>query len=270
MEPKYRNDAKSALQRARQALDSGEIPQLRYAALELRMALECLIYERAQSYKEELSNKKLSTWQPKQLLNILLEVDPYADKTSTISFGIEEEYGVAAREMTVLGTDRVISLKEIKEYYDRVGSYLHAPTIEQAAQGKGLPGEKFRKKCEDLYIVIESSLRSKVWNANFKVTTSLDCEDCGTTIVRRVQAQQDGFEATCIECGSSYIITRTPDNKFNWKANNLEIACASPECKEKIFVWRRDIEVGKYWKCKSCNGENTFVIGIQSSNNNTE
>jgi hypothetical protein len=259
----YRNDANSALNKARQALASGESHKLRYAALELRTALECLVYDRAQNYKEELSGKKLNTWQPKQLLNILLKIDPYADQTSIISFGLEEEYGVPAKEMTYLGTDRVISLKEIREYYDRLGSYLHAPTIEQAAQGKGIPGEKLRKSCEELCSIIDSSLGSKVWNADFKLTTSLDCEDCGTKIVRRVQAQQDQFEATCIECDASYILTRTSDNRFIWKANNLQVACANPECRENISVWRRDIAVDKYWKCKSCGGENQFVVGIK-------
>ena len=263
MGTEYRNDAKSALDRARKALAAGKNPQLRYAALELRMALECLVYERAQSYKEELSNKKLNTWQPRQLLAILLEINPHADKTSTISFGIEEEYGVPAKEMTQLGTDRVISLSEIKEYYDRLGSYLHAPTIEQVIQGKGLPGEKLRKTCEDLSNIVQSSLSSKVWNADFKVTTSLDCADCGTKIVRRVHPQQDRFEAACIECRASYILTRTPDDKFNWEEDNVEVACANPECGDKIFVWRRDAAVNRCWTCKLCGGENAFVVGIQ-------
>lgn len=263
MGTEYRNDAKAALHRARKALAASENYQLRYAALELRMALECLVYERAKSYRNELSNKKLSTWQPRQLLGILLEINPHADKSSSISFGLEDEQGVPAKEMTYLGTDRVISLKEIKEYYDRLGSYLHAQTIEQAAQGKGSPGEKLRKSCEDLSIIIESSLSSKVWNADFKITTSLDCEDCGTKIVRRVQTGQDRFEANCIECSASYIINRTTENKFNWQANNIEVACANPECEEKIFVWRRDVALNKCWKCESCGGENAFVIGVQ-------
>lgn len=259
----YRNEAKSALDRARQTLAAGRDCELRYAALELRMALECLVYERAQGYREELSSKKLNTWQPKQLLNILLTIDPHADQTSSIRFGVEKEFGVPAEEMTYLGTDRVISLKEIKEYYDRLGSYLHAPTIDQVRLGKGLPGQKLRKSCEDLSNIIGGSLKSKVWNVNFKVTTSLDCEDCGTKIVRRVQAGKDQFDATCIECEASYILTRTADDKFTWKADNLQVACANPACEKEISVWRRDIAVGKYWKCQSCDGKNEIIFGLK-------
>lgn len=259
----YRNSARLALDRAHQALISGESFQLRYAALELRMALECLVYERALNYKEELSNKKLSTWQPKQLINILLEINPHADKTSTISYGLEEEYGVPAKEMTTLGTDRVISLKEIKDYYDRLGSYLHTPTLEQSTQGKGLPGDKLRKSSEELFKIIKSALSSPVWNTDFKTTTSIICEDCGIKIVRRVSTAGNQFEAVCIECGASYTITRTEDNKFGWKANNHQIACANPECREEVFIWSRDIKLNKHWICKSCGGENAFVLGVQ-------
>ncbi|MCE3261563.1 MAG: hypothetical protein K0R43_642 [Pseudoduganella sp.] len=259
----YRNDARVALDRARLALAAREDSNLRYAALELRMALECLVYERAQSYKEELSNKRLSTWQPKQLLNILLELNPNADKTSTISFGLEEEKGVPAKEMKLLGTDRVISLKEIKEYYDRLGSYLHAPTIEQAMQGKGSPGQKLRKSCEDLSNIIDSSLRSPVWNSDFKMTTSIDCEDCGTKIIRRVHKGQDRFEAVCIECSARYILTRTADDRFAWRADTLELACEGSECGEKITVQRQEIAENRAWTCRACGGENAIVLGVK-------
>lgn len=261
----YREGARLALVRARKALATDEIYQLRYAALELRMALECLVYERAQNYREELSNKKLNTWQPKQLLGLLLEIDPHADKTSTISFGLEEEYGVPAKEMTVLGTERVISLKEIKNYYDRLGSYLHTPTAEQSNQGKGLPGEKLRESCESLFSIIESSLNSSVWNINFKKSTSLTCGDCGTKIVRRVPDNQESFVATCIECGASYTLTRDEGDKVNWKANQHEIQCANPECEEVAVIWTRDITLNKHWNCNRCGGENAFVLGVQFS-----
>lgn len=259
----YRDNAKQALARARQVLNSGETAQLRYAALELRMALECLVYERAQNYQKEFSYKKLNTWQPKKLLALLLEVDPSVDKTATINLGLEEKCGVPAKEMTALGTDRVISLKEIKDYYDRLGSYLHTPTAKQFEHGKGLPSDKLRESCEALFIIIETSLSSKVWNADFKHTTSLPCKDCKTRIIRRIPANEDQFSATCIECCASYTLTKTADNKVYWKANQHEISCANPECGEIASIWHRDIALKSYWTCDKCRGTNTFVLSVE-------
>lgn len=258
----YRNDARLALNRALGHIDSSENANLRYAALELRMALECLIYERAQNYRDELSSKKLSTWQPKQLLSLLLEIDPYADKTSTISVGLEEEYGVQPDVMTELGTDRVISLSEIKDFYDRLGSYLHAPTMEQLEAGKSIPNEKLRSSCEKLIKIIESSLNSKVKNVNFKTTTQYPRDGCGKDIIRRVTTAEAQYQATCIECGGSYTLKKTDNNEYQWSANVQEVACKNPECGEKITLWQKDIDVNRQWICSACNGVNTISLGI--------
>ena len=81
----YRNEARRALQRANDHLDDPGISRGRYAALELRMALESLVYERADSYREELPGRALYTWQPGKLLKMLLEIDPLADKILLIA-----------------------------------------------------------------------------------------------------------------------------------------------------------------------------------------
>jgi hypothetical protein len=130
----YRNAAYDALTRAKQEIDSDDY-RLKYAALELRIALESLAYEHARLYQEEIAIEKLSTWQPRQLFKLLLEFDPYADKSSSLSIGLQEEQGVPAKMMTPLGTERVLGLGEIKKYYDQLGSYLHAPTLDQASRG---------------------------------------------------------------------------------------------------------------------------------------
>lgn len=263
MTNEYRNSAKQALERASQALNLNEETQLRYAALELRMVLECLVYERALNYKEELSNKKLNTWQPKQLIEILLKINPNMDKSSTLSLGCQEAHGITAKEMHTLGTDRRISLEEIKDYYDRLGSYLHTPTLEQSVQGKGLPGEKLRKSCQDLFKIVTDVLNSPIWNVDFKTTESIDCDNCGKKIVRRLCASDDQIQAECIECAASYTLTRTKDNVFMWSGNQQKIACTNPICESETYIWDKDIKLGNAWTCQSCGGSNSFVMGIE-------
>lgn len=109
----YRHLARKSVERAKNELDKNIVHNLPYAALELRMALESIIYERAENYKEELSGKKLSTWQPRKLLMLILEIDPHVDQNSSISAGIEEEYGKPAKQMNFVGSERVLSLKEL-------------------------------------------------------------------------------------------------------------------------------------------------------------
>ena len=138
----YRHEAQLALDRAKENIKKNDIHALRYAALELRMALEALIYQKAKNYKEELPEKDMDTWQPRQLLIKLIEIDPDADKGASVAVGIEEEYGQPAKEMNFIGSEKVLILAEIKKYYDRLGSYLHTPTIKQIKNNKTPSKEK--------------------------------------------------------------------------------------------------------------------------------
>lgn len=50
----YRSDARTHLTDAIEELAVGEDRRLKYAALELRMAMEAVTYDRALAYKDEL------------------------------------------------------------------------------------------------------------------------------------------------------------------------------------------------------------------------
>lgn len=259
----YREIARAALNRAKAELDSSDEFRLRYAALELRMALEALVYERAQLYSVELNNKKLNTWQPSKLLNLLLEVDPHADKSPTISIGKEPSKGVPAdyEDMIELGTDRKLSLKEIKQYYDSIGFYLHTPTIEQAEKLQ-TKIEGFRAKCNEVYKIIEEVLSSKIFNTNLKYATAFECMDCGENIIRRINPSSTDFVATCIKCEATYVVTKREDGSFGWKAITHEVECANPDCNEISLILDRDLRIGAQCKCKACNGFTILTYGL--------
>jgi hypothetical protein len=85
--PNLRPLARDALARARVELASGEEHRLRYAALELRLAMEALTYDRAAAFAELIPPEEYKTWQPRKLMAVLLEIDPAIGMTSTISIG---------------------------------------------------------------------------------------------------------------------------------------------------------------------------------------
>jgi len=258
----YRHDARNALDYAKQELASGEKHRFRYAALELRMAFEALIYERAGNYTEELSNEKLSTWQPGKLLSLLLEIDPSADKNCGLSVGIEEEYGKPAKEMTYMGEERVIKLSEIKKYYDRLGSYLHTLTSDQVAEGKGADLEKIFSRCNEIVAILEQVLASPIFNLNMKIASSMDCIKCGAKIVRRLPPESETVVAKCIKCSASYSVTDLGNNKVEWRAHIQKLKCPSPSCDGTNEIWESDIKVGSEWECVICGVKNKLVLAL--------
>ena len=106
----YRNYARKCLKRYEEELGNSDDERLKYAALELRMSMEALTYDRALAYKDEFPPAEYETWQPRKVMRVLLDIDPSADKDSSFAFGEEEEYGVPGPD------DEVFGFRESSQY----------------------------------------------------------------------------------------------------------------------------------------------------------
>ena len=255
----YRNQARQALKRAQELL-AGD--QLRYAALELRLAIEALTYDRAQAYMKELPLEALSRWQPKQLMDALLEIDPTAGETYTVGVGSEPAPGVAPETMHTLGTEVAFGLAQIKKHYHLVGSLLHTPTMQQLSQGIGWDPHKARKRGEDTAHQIEVSLNSPVWNFTLGVFSDFRCLRCDQPIHKRVPHGQTQLVANCIYCNAPHAGHRREDGKIHWSPMMTRASCPTPNCPEPVELWDDEIKPGTHWTCKGCNKHYRVQHGI--------
>jgi len=259
----YRNLARTHLKNAEVELGMKTDQYLKYAALELRMSMEALTYDRAIAYKDEFPPSEYETWQPRKVMSVLLDIDPMADKDSSLAIGIEEQYGVPAPQMNSLGSEKVLSMKLLKKHYDALGSYLHIQSMKQRRTGAVLDNKKVRDRCQEIATFVEQVLSSPVFNITVGSFASLKCVECDTLIRKRIPSGQSEVNAECYQCKATYTITDEGDGKVMWTPHQREIECANANCQQKIVVWQHEFEVGKHWKCKDCEGVNTFVLAIQ-------
>lgn len=262
MKSNFRHLAREALSRARAELSSEDCTRLKFAALELRMAIESVTYERAQSYKDEIPPAEYRTWQPKKLMQILVDIEPTADRDSTIAFGIEEVPGVQAKEMTYLGGESVFGLKAIKAHYDALGSYLHMPTLKQLEESGEPDLAKLRARCMTIIELLEKVLASPVFNINFGTFSSVTCAnvDCGQTIRKRIPIGCTELLAICRACGTSYEVSLGPDNQCSWRPILEDVLCPTPSCTQVFRVAKEEIKLGRRLHCQACGGR--FEIGL--------
>lgn len=258
----YRHEARLALDRAKEYIKINDIYSIRYAALELRMSLEALIYQTAKKYEEELPERDIDTWQPRQLLIKLIEVDPNADKGVSVAIGIEEKYGQPAKEMNFIGNERVLSLADIKKYYDRLGSYLHTPTIKQIKNDKIPSKEKIQADCDGLATIIGEVLSSTIFNFDFKRMMRWECTQCQSKIVRRVPDDKKAFLVNCTKCSASYNIQLTDEDSSHFIPLTKKVPCANSDCQEITDIWINDIKLNEQWICEHCNANNIFVLAV--------
>ena len=259
----YRNASRHALKRARAALESNDDQNLKYAALELRMAMESLTYDRAKAYKDEFPPDEYETWQPRKVMAVLLEIDATADKDSTLSYGLEETPGQPPSQMTMIGTETVLNMETLRRHYDALGSFLHVPTLKQTKSGKGHDHGKLRMRCTEIAEYFDKVLTSPVHNVTLGNFATIDCAECGKPIRKRIPATAETVEAECFSCNASYTIKDIGGGQVHWESHIHEVACGNNDCGHKIQIWRREFAAGVGWTCPDCAGQNTITYGLR-------
>lgn len=260
----FRNLARSHLKAARMNIDSSDDSNLRYAALDLRMAMEAITYDRALSFKDEFPETEYDTWQPKKVMSVLIEIEPTADKDSSLSMGIEESSGKPSQDMKHIGAEKVLSMKTLKAHYDRLGSYLHMMNLRSFRLNKTTDFERMRVRCSEIYSEIENVLASSLFNCTLGTFSHVKCFECNKPIRKRVPSVDDdlNIEAECGNCKATYILEPQGNGNYVWHASRQNITCGNESCKQIFTIWQREIDLGKFWVCKRCGGKNTITYGL--------
>ena len=228
------------------------------------MAMESLTYDRVQAYAEEIPPQELETWQPRKILAFLLQIDPNADRPSTLAVGVEEVPGVPAKELTSMGSEEVLDLRTLKKHYDALGSYLHTSTLKELRKGRGWNPEKLRKRCVQIAKICNQVLASPVWNIRFGSLAILpSCSRCEANPVRvRFPRSSESVEASCFSCGAGYIVIAENDSQVRWKPRQMVLKCPNPACEAEAVIWEDEFVVGACWTCEGCADSFVLRIGI--------
>ncbi|WP_051373055.1 hypothetical protein [Yersinia wautersii] len=252
MKVRYRVKAKDCLKKALEELEHQDDRHLKYVALELRMCIEALIYDKLQSYKDEAPINTYETWQPKKILEELLIIDPFADSSSSLSFSLEDKFGNPT-EWTHLGEERMLTLKEIKKHYNYLGSFLHIQTIKQISEGKEINYKSLREKLNQIVSMIKDSLNAKLYNSNFCYSANIDCKRCNEKIKRRVPYTENyKFKTKCSHCNAPYEVTTLPEKKVCWVSLKTSTDCMNQECKTEFDIWNDKLFPDSKIKCPKC------------------
>ncbi len=259
----YRNYARKCLERSKEELGGDDDERIKFAALELRMSMEAITYDRALAYKDEFPPAEYETWQPRKVMSVLLDIDPSADRDSSFAIGEEKEYGVPPQVMRSLGSEKVLNMATLRKHYDALGSYLHVQSMKQVRAGKSLNFGKMRSRCEEIAEFVGAVLTSQVFNVTLGMFATMDCIECGKPIRKRMPHRQEVVKVECYECHAAYTIVDRGNNNVEWQPQQHKVECANGDCKHTIIVWRHELEAGRHWICPGCNGRNTFALTIR-------
>lgn len=254
-------------------LAEGSLKSLTYAALECRLAIEFVCYERLKgAYGNYAYGDLKGKWQPRHVIRELIrEVDESVANSFTLS--ISEEPVLDGINTTIedfsslkfrkVGSQVGFDPKRLGNSWNALAnSALHVQMPKSATDHVSRYGdcEKIMKAVMEAVSQLREIAQGTLISTGFGISISFDCA-CGAKVSRRASSLNDGQVVSCsdFECKESYI-ARHDGKDWMFEIQNMAIPC---DCGQKIQVPPRAInELPRHHKitavCSSC-GRQTRV-----------
>lgn len=255
-----------------------------YAALEARLALEKVCYDRLRQRHDYISHDQLKKWQPGAVVNTLMnEVDPYVAQTFTLSIsknpaqpGIRPE----DEEYVPVGTEVGFDPKYIAKLWNALaGLALHVRLPKNQQDYIPSYGNKLEivNKVTEVIAELERLATGTMSSSGFGKTVSFDC-DCGEKNKRRAALLQEGQSVSCInpDCPESWQVSKDEDGEFWFETKSVPVNCGN--CGKENLMHHRHVMAMKTnerisMRCRHCNSEHYIQWRLMqalrpNSNNN--
>jgi hypothetical protein len=260
-------------------LEQGTPESATYAALECRLAIEYLCYERMQMALELASYADMGGWQPSKVVKA---VENLVDENITSSFTLsiaEDPKRPPGQDMTleerqqlnyhVIGTQVPLDLKKLTKLWNALSnSALHVQVPKLRSDRLSIHGdislikEKVQQCLTELIKIKEGTLLSN----GFGLEVSITCDGCGLPVKRRVKRLTDKQTVSCInpECGESYTVEKVAEDEFIFERRLVIFDCE--DCGTTNNIPRRQLEKLKMFEvatvpCSACSA--VYKIGAQ-------
>ena len=253
------HEKRAAHKAARELLARDDETVLRYAALELRICIEDIVYEKLNSYRDWIPIDA-ETWQPPQAFKALLNVEPDADDTRTISIARREGLNVpSAGPCTVIGTDHRPSVRWLKKTWNKLGRYLHGEWP-FSGSGQHLPSRKF---LQGVLAELAPFVDVRSVTASFSgPLVEFDCLACGAVNKASERVLEVHHEAYCAKCQAHYSVEK---GETGYSFHLYDLLCKCPDCQaELVLPIRAALAPGSTVTCRKCKANfAVYVSDIQ-------
>ena len=251
-------DKRSCMARA-QALMADATPEsLRYAALELRLCIEALTYEKLRAFSQIVPEEVLRTWQPPQAVKALLEFEPPADRTFVLYAGIEEEYGKPAKDMKYVGTHISLRLGWLRKHYNKLGSLLHAPAV---GDPRAPDVAALKEYLAEVIADLQEPLQSTITGGTFREVFNFTCSECGKPVIANAETVREKKKAICLnpQCKAEYFAQVSETDQATFKLMVTVFECAGEGCDGTVQIENRKLDVGVEFACPKCGLKHVIV-----------
>lgn len=215
-------DVGSRIEKIEALLEDGGVSSLTYAALESRLTIELICYERLMTAYGYTSYSDLRKWQPKEVVQqVVQEANELA--ATTLKFSVSATpldptnppqtlADYENLEYVEVGTQMGFDVKEIGKLWNSLsGAALHVQAPRSKESDLAVYGDpvKIRAKVEKALDLFGKIAEGNLLTSSPGPEVSYKCDGCGATIKRKADLIYDGMVASCRseDCKESYILT---------------------------------------------------------------
>ncbi|RZF65779.1 hypothetical protein EWE75_03730 [Sphingomonas populi] len=205
-------DLRDTIANIKTHMTDGSARAMTYAALECRLAIERICYDRLARAHDYISHEEIRRWPPRHVIKVLEEdVDPHVASTYTISMARHppaEGDDLSTLEYVPLGTQQGFDGRLITKLWNGLANTaLHVSLPKSSAVQVEHFGDikAIREKVEQALIEIERIASGTLTSTGIGPEVSFIC-DCGTRIKRRSELLSAGKVIHCINphCTESF------------------------------------------------------------------
>ncbi len=246
------------LNSAKKNLEKTEDRSFKYACLDLRECIETITYEKIALRHKMIPESYFKRWQPIALFKVLELLHPESLEEYSVSIGKEITPGIAVRPTCHIGTHRTFSMKWLKTYYHKLGSYLHAtrttPAETQKERKSRFLEEKIanaeaRKNLEKIIEKLEEIVRNEL-DITICEPIKLTCPVCKKDMY--IDKNIIGKLGNCIDCsmcGAGLKIKITKQQEYMLQPALTPISC---DCKKEFLPPLGTLYLGNLFECPHC------------------
>jgi DNA-directed RNA polymerase subunit M/transcription elongation factor TFIIS len=256
-------DIKAIIARINTLLDEDTDQSITYAALEARLALEKVCYDRLRQRHAYISHAQLQKWQPGAVVKILMaEVDPHITQTVTLSIGKNPGARPEDDDYVEIGTEIGFSAKYLADLWNALANlalHVRLPKHQDDHISDYGDKEKIRDKVKEVVAELERLANGTMAFSGFGAEVKFVCI-CGVENRRRAELLHNGQLLRCINynCDETWKATKSEED-FWFEVVRVTVNCA--KCKTpSYFPWRTVCDM-KYdqiasFFCPSCQHKN--------------
>ena len=216
--------ARSHFRSAVKVLSRGGEEAPRYAALSLRMALECLSYSYLQALRLDLDPKRMRVWQAGKVVKLLKEIDPNIGVSREIKFSKSAGESQTAVQQLFCGQDIRLPARRIDKLYNKLGRLLHEASPEDIRKNRVVSEEQAMKDVRNIVAELEDVLSSSERHIHVRAVDRAHCE-CGFLMSRSSDLLRVERQMHCADCEAVYVMVDV--EKGILQRQELKFSCES-------------------------------------------